>query len=78
MKLLVISPAYASHYGPLAVLAGAARRSGHRVVVATGPELRRQVTADGFHHRELRLGRGSNDGTTAACLLYTSPSPRDS
>ena len=66
MKLLVISPAYASHYGPLAVLAGAARRSGHRVVVATGPELRRQVTADGFDHRELRLGRGSNDGRTAA------------
>ena len=66
MKLLVISPDYASHYAPLAVLAGAARRGGHRVVVATGPALRNRVVADGFEHRELRLGRGSNDGTTAA------------
>ena len=66
MKLLVISPDYASHYGPLAVLAGAARRSGHRVVVATGPALRNRVLADGFEHRDVRLGRGSNDGTTAA------------
>lgn len=66
MKLLVLSPDYASHYGPLAVLAGAARRAGHRVVVATGPAMRNRVLADGFEHRELRLGRGSNDGTTAA------------
>ena len=65
MKVLVLSPDYASHYSPLAVLAGAARRAGHRVVVATGPAMRNRVLADGFEHRALRLGRGSNDGTTA-------------
>ena len=65
MKLLLISPDYASHYGPLAALGGAARRQGHRVVVATGPTLRQRVLADGFEHRRLVLGRGSNSGATA-------------
>jgi zeaxanthin glucosyltransferase len=62
MSLLAISPDYASHYGPLAVLAGAARDTGRRVVVATGPSLRRRVEADGFEWRLLRLGAGSNTG----------------
>lgn len=35
MSLLVISPAYASHYGPLAVLAGEARANGEQAFVAT-------------------------------------------
>ncbi len=66
MSLLVISPEFASHYAPLAVLAGAAVHSGRRVVVATGPSLRRRVEADGFEWRMLRLGAGSNAGI-AAC-----------
>ena len=37
MSLLVISPDFASHYGPLAVLAKAAHDAFQRVVVATGP-----------------------------------------
>ncbi len=65
MTLLVISPEYASHYGPLSVLAGDARADGARVVVATGPSLRARVEADGFEWRSLRLGAGSNDGLDA-------------
>ena len=65
MSLLVISPEYASHYGPLAVLAGEARADGGRVVVATGPSLRVRVEADGFEWRPLRLGAGSNNGVDA-------------
>ena len=66
MSLLVISPDFASHYGPLAVLAKAAHRHGRRVVVATGPNLRSRVEADGLEWRSLRLGAGSNSGI-AAC-----------
>ncbi len=62
MSLLVISPEYASHYVPMAVLAGEARADGRRVVVATGPALRPRVEADGFEWRSLRLGAGSNSG----------------
>ncbi len=65
MSLLVISPEYASHYGPLAVLAREARADGGRVVVATGPSLRARVEADGFEWRPLRLGAGSNNGVEA-------------
>lgn len=65
MKLLLLSPDYASHYGPLAVLGRAARRQGHTVVVATGPTLQQQVRSDGLEYRSLVLGRGSNDGTRA-------------
>ena len=65
MKLLVISPEFASHYNPLAVLAGQARADGCRVVVATGPSLRARVEADGFEWRPLRLGAGSNNGVAA-------------
>jgi UDP:flavonoid glycosyltransferase YjiC (YdhE family) len=66
MSLLVISPDFASHYGPLAVLAGAASDAGHRVIVATGPNLRPRVEADGFEWRMLRLGAGANAGIAAA------------
>ena len=48
MTLLVISPDYASHYGPLAVIARAVKESGRQVVVATGNGLRTRVEADGF------------------------------
>ena len=65
MSLLVISPEYASHYGPLSVLAGEARADGGRVVVATGQSLRSRVEADGFEWRPLRLGAGSNNGVDA-------------
>ena len=62
MSLLVISPDFASHYEPLAVLARAAQISGRRVVVATGPNLRQRAEADGFEWRLLQLGAGSNTG----------------
>lgn len=62
MTVLVLSPDFASHYAPLAVLAGAARRGGQRVVVATGEALRGSVEADGFEWRLLRLGASSNHG----------------
>lgn len=65
MNLLVISPEYASHYGPLAVLAGAAKAVGVRVVVATGASLRARVEDDGFEWKPLRLGASSNAGVVA-------------
>jgi zeaxanthin glucosyltransferase len=65
VTLLVISPDYASHYMPMAVLAREASRTGRRVVVATGPALRSRVEADGFEWRLLRLGASSNTGVVA-------------
>ncbi len=62
MTTLILSPAYASHYGPLAVLGRGLAAQGERVVVATGPALRDRVRADGFEWRELVLGRGTNTG----------------
>jgi MGT family glycosyltransferase len=62
MTLLVISPDYASHYGPLAVIARAAQQDGRRVVVATGHSLRPRVEAEGFEWRELNLAASSNSG----------------
>lgn len=62
MTLLVISPDYASHYGPLAVVARAAQQSGRRVVVATGHSLRPRVEAEGFEWREINLAATSNSG----------------
>lgn len=62
MTLLVVSPDFASHYGPLAVLAKAAAARGHRVVVASGDAMRPRVEHDGFEWRSLRLGAGANDG----------------
>ncbi len=62
MSLLVLSPDFASHYGPLAVVARAVRRSGRPVVVATGPNMRLRVEADGFEWRPLQLGESSNSG----------------
>ncbi|HSL60065.1 MAG TPA: glycosyltransferase [Acidimicrobiales bacterium] len=62
MRLLVLSPDFASHWSPLSVAASAARDAGHTVVVATGPLLRPAVEAAGFEWRPLRLGAGGNDG----------------
>ncbi|MET0461173.1 MAG: glycosyltransferase [Ilumatobacteraceae bacterium] len=62
MRLLVVTPDYASHYFPLAAVATAARRRGAEVIVATGLTLRARVEADGFGWRPLRLSRGSNAG----------------
>ena len=62
MSLLVISPDFASHYEPLAVLARAAQSDGRRVVVATGPNIRQRAEAEGFEWRSLQLGAGSNTG----------------
>jgi hypothetical protein len=62
MTLLVISPDYVSHYGPLAVIARAALYDGRRVVVATGHGLRSRVKAEGFEWRKLDLAATSNSG----------------
>jgi zeaxanthin glucosyltransferase len=62
MTLLVISPDYASHYGPLSVIAKAAQHDRRRVVIATGHSLRPRVEAEGFEWRELNLAASSNSG----------------
>jgi MGT family glycosyltransferase len=62
MTLLVISPDYASHYGPLSVIAKAAQYDRRRVVIATGHSLRPRVETEGFEWRELNLAASSNSG----------------
>lgn len=62
MKLLVISPDYASHALPLITLARAWQRRGHHVVVATGPAMAPLVAEAGMEHAELAMSRGSNPG----------------
>ena len=62
MRLLVVTPDYASHWFPLSAVAAAARARGADVVVATGPALRARVEADGFRWLSLRMSRGSNAG----------------
>jgi MGT family glycosyltransferase len=62
MKLLIISPDYASHYSPLAVLGRAVLHSGGQVVVATGQAMRQRVEADGFAWQLLVLGPDANEG----------------
>ncbi len=66
MTLLVISPDYASHAGPLITLAGAWRDAGERVVVATGRAVAPLVAAAGMEAAGLVLGRGSNPGVARA------------
>jgi len=65
MSLLVISPEFSSHYNPLAVLANAAKQHGERVIVATGPNLRKRVEDSGYEWRLLSLGASSNSGIAA-------------
>ena len=62
MRVLLVSPDYASHSLPLSGLAQALARRGHDVVVATGPALTARVSGDGFEHRELVLGPANNPG----------------
>ena len=62
MRVLLVSPDYASHYLPLSALGQALARRGHDVVVATGPALAGRVSGDGFEHHELVLGPASNPG----------------
>lgn len=62
MRLLVLSPDFASHWTPLSVVADAARQAGHEVVVATGTTMRPRLEAAGYAWRHLRLGRDANDG----------------
>ncbi|MFZ0013620.1 MAG: glycosyltransferase [Acidimicrobiia bacterium] len=60
--ILVVVPDYASHYFPLSAVGETLQSRGNRVVVATGPGLRSRVVADGFEHRRVGLGPGSNSG----------------
>jgi zeaxanthin glucosyltransferase len=60
--VLVVVPAYASHWYPLSAIADALRRRGHGVIVATGRALGPLVAAAGHRHVDLTLGPGSNAG----------------
>lgn len=62
MKLLIVSPDYASHAGPLIEIGRAWKREYGEVVVATGAAVREMVTDAGLSWVELRLGKGSNPG----------------
>lgn len=60
--ILIVSPDYASHYFPLSAIGRELKRRGHKVVVATGQGLAPTVAGDGFEHRHIVLGPGSNPG----------------
>ena len=62
MRLLIVSPDYASHAGPLIEIGRAWSRNYGEVVVATGPAVRTLVADAGLGWVELRLGKGSNPG----------------
>ena len=62
MKLLIVSPDYASHAGPLIEIGRAWAHEYGEVVVATGPAVHDMVTEAGLGWVELRLGKGSNPG----------------
>jgi zeaxanthin glucosyltransferase len=62
MKLLVVSPDYASHAVPLIQLATAWRETTGEVVFATGEATRSLVEHAGLEWIELRLGKGHNAG----------------
>lgn len=64
MTTLILSPAFASHYQPLAVLGAAAQAEGDLVVVATAESFRERVLADGFSWIDLDLSRGTNPGVS--------------
>ena len=66
MKLLVVSPDYASHALPLIQIAAAWQRAHGPAVVATGTATRPLVEAEDLGWTDLRLGRGSNDGVIEA------------
>ncbi len=66
MKLLVVSPDYASHALPLIEIGAAWARAHGEAIVATGHATRPLVERAGLEWTELRLGRGSNAGVITA------------
>jgi zeaxanthin glucosyltransferase len=62
MRLLVVSPDYASHVEPMLQVALEWQRSVGPATVATGEAVRRSVDDSGLDWTPLRLGRGSNAG----------------
>jgi zeaxanthin glucosyltransferase len=66
VKLLVVSPDYASHLLPLLQIARRWQTRHGGAVIATGPATRPLVEAAGVCWVDLRLGRGSNAGVIEA------------
>jgi MGT family glycosyltransferase len=66
VKLLVISPDYASHALPLVEVARAWRDTIGEAVIATGEATRSLVQSAGVEWAELRLGKGHNAGVIEA------------
>jgi zeaxanthin glucosyltransferase len=62
VRLLVVSPDYASHAEPMLQIAAEWRRSTGPAVVASGPAVRASVEREGVEWTHLRLGRGNNAG----------------
>ena len=62
MRLLLVSPDYASHLVPLLEIAKEWQRSTGPVTVATGPATRPLVVAAALDWTDLRLGKGNNRG----------------
>ena len=66
MKLLIVSPDYASHVAPMVQIGRAWQHRFGSVIVATGDSVRASVEAEGLDWTHLRLGKGSNNGIIRA------------
>jgi hypothetical protein len=66
VKLLVVSPDYASHVDPMLQIGVEWQRELGSCVVATGPSVRPSVERSGLGWTMLQLGRGSNAGVIRA------------
>ncbi len=66
MRLLIVSPDYASHVEPMMQIGTEWQRSTGDVRVATGSMVRASVERLGLSWTHLRLGRGSNAGVIRA------------
>ncbi|MEO6122097.1 MAG: glycosyltransferase [Ilumatobacteraceae bacterium] len=66
MKLLIVSPDYASHVDPMLQIGIEWQRELGPCIVATGPSVRSSVERHGLGWTMLQLGRGSNAGVIRA------------
>lgn len=62
MNVLLITPGYISHYGPIAIFAKEIEKRGHEIFVATNSAIKGIVEADGFKFVDLSVWESSNVG----------------
>ena len=66
MKIVILSPPFYSHFGPLLALADALKRVGARPSIACTPEFEPEIRAAGMGFLDLRINRNANTGRATA------------